>query len=102
VEEVALVLGGGINALVIGVKEIGVEEVVEAAEGETIDMMPGAYFFAFLKKLRSSERGRPREELTFSQLTSCVTTQDFIKFWGKFFVFILLVLIENSQGFKTF
>jgi hypothetical protein len=31
-----------------------------------------------------------------------VTTQDFIKFWGKFFVFILLVLIENSQGFKTF
>jgi hypothetical protein len=32
----------------------------------------------------------------------CVTTQDFIKFWGKIFVFILLVLIENSQGFKTF
>jgi hypothetical protein len=31
-----------------------------------------------------------------------VTTQDFIKFWGKFFVFILLVLIENLQGFKTF
>jgi hypothetical protein len=30
-----------------------------------------------------------------------VTTQDFIKFWGKIFVFILLVLIENSQGFKT-
>jgi hypothetical protein len=31
-----------------------------------------------------------------------VTTQDFTKFWGNFFVFILLVLIENSQGFKTF
>jgi hypothetical protein len=31
-----------------------------------------------------------------------VTTQDFINFWGKIFVFILLVLIENSQGFKTF
>jgi hypothetical protein len=31
-----------------------------------------------------------------------VTTQDFIKFWGKNFVFILLVLIENSQGFKNF
>jgi hypothetical protein len=31
-----------------------------------------------------------------------VTTQDFIKFWGKIFVFILLVLIENFQGFKTF
>jgi hypothetical protein len=25
-----------------------------------------------------------------------VTTQDFINFWGKIFVFILLVLIENS------
>jgi hypothetical protein len=31
-----------------------------------------------------------------------VTTQDFVKFWGKFFVFILLGLIENSQGFKNF
>jgi hypothetical protein len=50
-------LGGGIDALVVGVKETGVEEVVEAAEGETIDTLPGAYFFAFLKKLRSSERG---------------------------------------------
>jgi hypothetical protein len=66
VEEVALVLGGGIDALVVGVKETGVEEVVEAAEGETIDTMPDAYFFAFLKKPRSSKRGRPREELTFS------------------------------------
>jgi hypothetical protein len=35
-------------------------------------------------------------------MTRVVTTQDFIKCWGKFFVFILLVLIENSQGFKTF
>jgi hypothetical protein len=33
---------------------------------------------------------------------SSVTTQDFIKFWGKFFRFYLLVLIENSQRFKTF
>jgi hypothetical protein len=32
----------------------------------------------------------------------CVTSQDFIKFWGKFFVFVLLMLIEISQGFKTF
>jgi hypothetical protein len=31
-----------------------------------------------------------------------VTSQDFIKFWGIFFAFVLLVLIENSQGFKTF
>jgi hypothetical protein len=70
VEEVAPVLGGGIDTLVIGVKETGVEEVIEAAEGETIDTMPGTYFFAFSKKLRSFERGRPREELTFSQSTS--------------------------------
>jgi hypothetical protein len=66
VEEVAPVLGGGFDALVVGVEEIGVEEVVEAAEGETMVTMPGAYFFAFSKKLCSSERGRPREELTFS------------------------------------
>jgi hypothetical protein len=44
--------------------------VEEAAEGVIIDMMPGAYFFAFSKKPSSSERGRPQEELTFSQLTS--------------------------------
>jgi hypothetical protein len=69
-EEVAPVLGGGIDALVIGVEETGVEEDVEAAEGETMDTMPGAYFFAFSKKPRSFERGRPWEELTFSQLTS--------------------------------
>jgi ureidoglycolate hydrolase len=31
-----------------------------------------------------------------------VTSQDFIKFWSKIFVFVLLVLIENSQGFETF
>jgi hypothetical protein len=66
VEEVAPVLGGGIDALVVGAEETGVEEVIEAAEGETIDTMPGAYFFAFSKKLHSFERGRPREELTFS------------------------------------
>jgi hypothetical protein len=31
-----------------------------------------------------------------------VTSQDFIKFWGKFFAFVLLVFMENPQGFKTF
>jgi hypothetical protein len=31
-----------------------------------------------------------------------VTTQDFIKFWGKIFVFVLLEMIRISQGFKTF
>jgi hypothetical protein len=48
-EEVAPALGGGINALVAGVEEAGVE-VEEAAEGVIIDTMPGAYFFAFSKK----------------------------------------------------
>ena len=68
-EEVAPALGGGIEALAAGVEEVGVE-VEEATDGVIIDTMPGAYFFAFSKKPRSSERGRPREELTFSQSTS--------------------------------
>jgi hypothetical protein len=33
-------------------------------------------------------------------VNEAVTSQDFIKFWGKIFVFILLVLIENSQDLK--
>jgi hypothetical protein len=67
--EVAPALGGSIDALVVGVEEI-IVEVEEATEGVIIDMMHSAYFFAFSKKPRSSKRGRPREELTFSQLTS--------------------------------
>jgi hypothetical protein len=70
VEEVAPVLGGGIDALVVRVEETGVEEVIEATEGETIDTMPSAYFFTLSKKPHSSERGQPGEELTFSQSTS--------------------------------
>jgi hypothetical protein len=66
VAEVAPALGGGTDPLVVGVEETGVVEVAEAAEGEIIDTMPGAYFFAFSKKAFSSERGRPQEELTFS------------------------------------
>jgi hypothetical protein len=31
-----------------------------------------------------------------------VTSQDFIKFWGIFFSFVLLEMIGISQGFKTF
>jgi hypothetical protein len=68
-EEVAPSVGGGIDALVVGVEEAGME-VEEVTEGEIIDTMPGAYFFVFSKKPKSSERGRPREELTFSQTTS--------------------------------
>jgi hypothetical protein len=62
--EVAPTLGGGADPLVAGVKETGVAEVTEAAEGQIIDTMPSAYLFAFSKKAFSSERGRPREELT--------------------------------------
>jgi hypothetical protein len=68
-EEVAPALGEGIDALIAGVEEVGVE-VEEAAKGVIMDTMPGAYFFAFSKKPSSSERGQPREELTFSQSTS--------------------------------
>jgi hypothetical protein len=57
VEEVAPALGGGIEALVAGVEEVGVE-VEEAADGVIIDTMPSAYFFAFSKKPSNSERGR--------------------------------------------
>jgi hypothetical protein len=42
------------------------------------------------------------DEFTSLEEPTGVTSQDFIKFWGKFFVFVLLVLIEISQGFKTF
>jgi hypothetical protein len=34
--------------------------------------------------------------------TKGVTTQDFVKFRGNFFAFVLLEMIEISQGFKTF
>jgi hypothetical protein len=57
VAEVAPALGGGMDPLVARVEETGTAEVVEAAEGEIIETMPGAYFFAFSKKTRSSERG---------------------------------------------
>jgi hypothetical protein len=33
-------------------------------------MIPGAYFFTLSKKPHSSDRGRPRKELTFFQSTS--------------------------------
>jgi hypothetical protein len=35
-------------------------------------------------------------------LAEDVTSQDFIKFWGEIFAFVLLEMIGNSQGFKTF
>jgi hypothetical protein len=68
-EESASALGRGIEALGTGVEELGIG-VEEAVEGVIIDTMHGAYFFAFSKNPRSSERGRAREELTFSQSTS--------------------------------
>jgi hypothetical protein len=56
VAEAAPASGGGTDPLVTGVEEIGVVPVMEAAEGEIINTMPGAYFFAFSKKAFSSER----------------------------------------------
>jgi hypothetical protein len=64
-EESASAIGRGIEALGVGVKELGVG-VEEDVEGVMIDTMPSAYFFAFSKNPSSSERGRAREELTFS------------------------------------
>jgi hypothetical protein len=31
-----------------------------------------------------------------------VTSQDFTKFWGEIFAFVLLEMIGISQGFKKF
>jgi hypothetical protein len=55
VEEAAPASRGGTYPLVTGVKEISVVAVAEAAKGEIIDTMPGAYLFAFSKKAFSSE-----------------------------------------------
>jgi hypothetical protein len=54
--EAVPVVEGGAGSAVAGVEEAGVEE---AAEGEIIDTMVGANFFAFSKKAFSSERVRP-------------------------------------------
>jgi hypothetical protein len=42
------------------------------------------------------------ESTIFSSCLKSVTSQDFINFWGKFFVFVLLEMIGFSQEFKTF
>jgi hypothetical protein len=68
-QEKAKIYATSAAALGGGVKEPGAE-VEEAAEGVIRDTMPGAYTFAFLKNPSSSERGRAREELIFSQSTS--------------------------------
>jgi hypothetical protein len=57
--EAAPTVEGGSGSAVAGVEEAGVEEAVEAAEGEIIDTMVGANFFAFSKKAFSSERVWP-------------------------------------------
>jgi hypothetical protein len=38
----------------------------------------------------------------FSPVALSVTSQDFIKFWGNFFAFVLLEMTGNSQEFETF
>jgi hypothetical protein len=39
---------------------------------------------------------------TMADKRAPVTSQDFIKFWSEIFAFVLLMLIEISQGFKLF
>jgi hypothetical protein len=56
IAEVAPSVEGGAGSAIAGVEEVGVKE---AAEGEMIDTMVGANFFAFSKKAFSSERVRP-------------------------------------------
>jgi hypothetical protein len=48
------------------------------------------------------DEGRRRDGPSRVDPELLVTSQDFIKFWGKFFAFVLLEMVENSQGFKTF
>jgi hypothetical protein len=43
-----------------------------------------------------------RDKSSIFSVRVVVTSQDFIKFWGRFFAFVLSALIESSQGFKTF
>jgi hypothetical protein len=50
---------GGAESAIAGVEEVGIKEVVEAAEGEIIDTIAGSNFFAFSKKAFSSEWVRP-------------------------------------------
>jgi hypothetical protein len=57
--EVAPAVEGGARSAIAGAEEADAEEAAEAAEGEIIDTMVGANFFAFSKKAFSSERVRP-------------------------------------------
>jgi hypothetical protein len=71
------------------------------------DVVVGFHIVLFQNKKTKKERkkgtppwyvnvgGHPMESVS-------VTSQDFIKFWGNFFAFVLLEMIGNSQGFKIF
>jgi hypothetical protein len=48
----------------------------------------------------STHPAKNTKKVSFSG--KAVTSQDFIKFWGNFFAFVLSALIEISQEFKTF
>jgi hypothetical protein len=50
---------GGAESAIAGVEEGGVKEAAKAAEGEIINTMVGASFFAFSKKAFNSERAQP-------------------------------------------
>jgi hypothetical protein len=50
----------------------------------------------------SQQSSRCQGRATWGRMAGYVTSQDFIKFWGKFFAFVLSALIGNSSEFKTF
>jgi hypothetical protein len=53
------VAGGGAEAVITGIAEVGAKEATEATEGEIIDTIAGVNFFAFSKKGFNSDRVRP-------------------------------------------
>jgi hypothetical protein len=55
----APVVEGGAESAITGVEEVVVREAAETAEGEMIDTMASASFFAFSKKAFNSERVQP-------------------------------------------
>jgi valyl-tRNA synthetase len=66
----------------------------------------GPYWFSSkelaIKSLNGVEKEKKLYAKKWYKKELVVTSQDFIKFWGKFFAFVLLEMFGNSQGFKNF
>jgi hypothetical protein len=82
--------GGTVNDFITTVSSQGSSLEVVRASRRGVDV---ASFFSSSSSLRRTNLESAKQN---------VTSQDFIKFWGKFFAFVLLEMIGNSQGFKTF